>query len=456
LRRKYLPHDKVFNKKLLTLVLPITFQQFMLAVVSASDAIMLGLVNQNSLSAVSLAGQVQFIFNLFLAALTIGASMFSAQYWGKRDKNAVEQILGIVLRISVTVSVLFFLAALCFPASVMRVFTPDIHLIKDGAVYLRTVSVSYLFCGISQIYLCIMKNTGRASKSSLISSTAVILNIILNAILIFGLLGAPKMGIAGAAAATAAARLLELIWVWADSRGKSQIHVRAEYLLHPDARLKCAFWKYTLPVLGNELVWGCGFTMYSVIMGHLGTDAVAANSIANIVKNLIACFCLGLGSGGGIIVGGELGAGRPDRAIEYGSRLCRLSIFAGICSGLVLLAVSPLILSLSTLSSRAGTYLQIMLFICSYYIIGKSVNGATIAGIFCAGGDSKFGLICDIITLWCITVPLGLAAAFLWKLPVPAVYLIISMDEIIKLPAVYKHYKKFTWVKDLTTNNTAK
>ena len=193
----------------------------MLAVVSASDAIMLGLVNQNSLSAVSLAGQVQFIFNLFLAALTIGASMFSAQYWGKRDKNAVEQILGIVLRISVTVSVLFFLAALCFPASVMRVFTPDIHLIKDGAVYLRTVSVSYLFCGISQIYLCIMKNTGRASKSSLISSTAVILNIILNAILIFGLLGAPKMGIAGAAAATAAARLLELIWVWADSRGKS-------------------------------------------------------------------------------------------------------------------------------------------------------------------------------------------------------------------------------------------
>ena len=185
-------------------------------------------------------------------------------------------------------------------------------------------------------------------------------------------------------------------------------------------------------------------------MGHLGTDAVAANSVANIVKNLVACFCLGLGSGSGIIVGNELGAGNLEKAKAYGQRLCKLSIICGVASGLFLLAVSPLIISVTDLSETASGYLKQMLVICSYYMIGKSVNGTTIAGIFCAGGDSKFGFICDTITMWCVTVPLGFIAAFVLKASVIVVYFIISLDEIVKLPAVYRHYKKYKWVKDLT------
>ena len=190
--------------------------------------------------------------------------------------------------------------------------------------------------------------------------------------------------------------------------------------------------------------------MYSVIMGHLGSDAVAANSIANIVKNLVACFGLGLGSGGGIIVGNELGAGRLDIAKEYGGKLCKFSILCGIASGILLLALNPLILSVTNLSEQSDTYLKWMLVMCSYYMIGKSINGTTIGGIFCAGGDSKFGFICDTVTLWCITVPLGFIAAFVFKLPVLVVYFVVNLDEIIKLPAVYRHYKEYKWVKDLT------
>ena len=442
-----------FGKKLLTLVLPIAFQQFMLATVSASDAIMLGMIDQDSLSAVSLAGQVQFVFNLFLAAMTIGTSIFAAQYWGKGDKEAVEKVLAIALRISSVVSVVFFAAAVFFPAFLMRIFTPDVQLIASGIRYLRVVGISYVFCGVSQIYLCIMKNSGRAGKSTVISSVAVVLNILLNAVFIFGLWGAPEMGIAGAALATVISRIVELLWALLDSVKPGRIKVRGAFIIHTDVHLKRDFWKYTLPVLGNELVWGCGFTMYSVIMGHLGTDAVAANSIANIVKNLIACFCLGLGSGGGIIVGNELGAGRLQEAVLYGRKLCRLSIIGGVISGLVLLALSPLILAISNLSPQADFYLKWMLVMCSYYIIGKAVNGTTIAGIFCAGGDSKFGFLCDTVTLWCITVPLGLIAAFVLKLPVLAVYFIVNLDELVKLPAVYKHYKKYIWVRDLTQSN---
>lgn len=447
-------HD--FTRKLMTLVFPIAFQQFMLALVSASDALMLGMLTQDSLSAVSLASQVTFVENLFLAAMTIGLSMFAAQYWGKGDKASVERIFAYVMKITAIVSFMFFLAGLCIPNALMHIFTNEQPLIDGGAVYLRTVSLSFLLTGISQIYLCTLKNTGKAAKSSLISSLSVIINILLNAVLIFGLFGFPKLKIAGAALATVIARTIEVLWCILESIKKDSVKLKLNNLLHNEKSLRHDFWKYTTPVLGNEIVWGVGFTMYSVIMGHLGSDAVAANSFANIVKNLVACFCLGLGSGGGIMVGNELGAGQLEIAKEYGRKLCKLSIICGAVSGLVLLAISPLILTITDLSGTANYYLKWMLAICSYYMIGKSVNGTTIAGIFCAGGDSKFGFLCDTVTMWCITVPLGLIAAFVLKLPVLAVYFIVNLDEIVKLPAVYRHYIKYKWVKDLTVKENAK
>lgn len=449
-------NDKNFRKKLLALVLPITFQQLMLAVVSASDALMVGVIGQDLLSAVSLASQVTFVYNLFLAALTIGTSMFAAQYWGKGDKNAIERILGIVLRTSMLVSAVFFAGTMFTPELLMRIFTEDPVLTVYGTDYLRIVSVTYLMCGISQIYLCIMKNSGLAAKSMVISSTAAGLNIILNAVLIYGLFGAPRMEAAGAAAATALSRVAELAWVLLELRKKGRIKIRLRYILHPDQPMRKEFWHYTFPVLGNELVWGGGFTMYSVIMGHLGTDAVAANSIANIVKNLIASLAMGIGNGGAIIVGNELGAGKLEKAKLYGGKLCRIAVISGICSGIFLLAVSPAVLLVSDLSPTAEEYLKWMLVMCSYYMIGKYVNGTTISGIFCAGGDSRFGFLCDTITLWCFTVPAGFITAFVLKMPVLFVYFIINLDEIVKLPAVYRRYKKYRWLKDLTINQEEK
>ena len=449
-------NDKNFRKKLLALVLPITFQQLMLAVVSASDALMVGVIGQDLLSAVSLASQVTFVYNLFLAALTIGTSMFAAQYWGKGDKNAIERILGIVLRTSMLVSAVFFAGTMFTPELLMRIFTEDPVLTVYGTDYLRIVSVTYLMCGISQIYLCIMKNSGLAAKSMVISSTAAGLNIILNAVLIYGLFGAPRMEAAGAAAATALSRVAELAWVLLELRKKGRIKIRLRYILHPDQPMRKEFWHYTFPVLGNELVWGGGFTMYSVIMGHLGTDAVAANSIANIVKNLIASLAMGIGNGGAIIVGNELGAGKLEKAKLYGGKLCRIAVISGICSGIFLLAVSPAVLLVSDLSPTAEEYLKWMLVMCSYYMIGKYVNGTTISGIFCAGGDSRFGFLCDTITLWCFTVPAGFITAFVLKMPVLLVYFIINLDEMVKLPAVYRRYKKYRWLKDLTINQEEK
>ena len=422
----------------------------MLALVSASDALMLGMLSQDELSAVSLAGQITFVENLFLAAMTIGLSMLASQYWGKKDLVSVEKIFGYIMKVTAGISFLFFAVSLAMPDILMRIFTNEESLISGGAIYLRTVSLSYFLTGISQIYLCILKNSSKAITASIISSVSVVLNIFLNAVFIFGLFGFPKLEIAGAALATVIAKLIEVVWCVAETLKKGSIHLKLRYIVHSDKLLKNDFWKYTLPVLGNQVAWGVGFTMYSVIMGHLGTDAVAANSLANILKNLIVCLCVGLGSGGGIIVGNELGAGNLDTAKAYGRKLFHLAIIFGIISGFIMLMLSPLILKFGNLSDTANHYLKWMIIMCSVYMVGKFINATTIGGIFCAGGDSKFGLICDTITMWCITVPIGFFVAFVLKLPILVVYLIINIDEVIKLPAVYNHYKKYLWVKDLT------
>lgn len=445
---------RIFYRKLWGLVFPIAIQNLMTALVSASDAFMLGFVSQTSLSAVSLATQIQFVHNLFMLALTIGATTLAAQYWGKVDTDSVEEILAIVLKISMAVSVVFFIAAMFFSGFLMRIFTNDIRLIQAGIPYLRIVSVSYLFMGFSQIYLCIMKNSGRTAKSTIYGSVAVVINIGFNVIFIFGLAGFPAMGIAGAALATTVSRALELLLTIYENMHRSLVCVRLKYIRNSSKKLKKDFWHYTTPVLGNELVWGCGFTMFSVIMGHLGSDAVAANSVANILKNIIACVCNGIGIGAGIIVGNELGKGEMERATEYGNRLFKLAVFAGAVSGLILLAVSPVLrIFTGSLSAQAHSYLKNMMYICTYYMIGKSVNATVIAGVFCAGGDTKFGLKCDAVTMWVILIPIGMITAFVLKLPIMVVYFIISMDEIIKLPAVYRHYKKYNWVRNLTELN---
>ena len=445
---------RIFYRKLWGLVFPIAIQNLMTALVSASDAFMLGFVSQTSLSAVSLATQIQFVHNLFMLALTIGATTLAAQYWGKGDTDSVEEILAIALKISMAVSVVFFIAAMFFPGFLMRIFTNDIKLIQAGIPYLRIVSVSYLFMGFSQIYLCIMKNSGRTAKSTIYGSVAVVINIGFNAIFIFGLAGFPAMGIAGAALATTVSLAIELLLTIYENMHRSLVCVRLKYIRNSSKKLKKDFWHYTTSVLGNELVWGCGFTMFSVIMGHLGSDAVAANSVANILKNIIACVCNGIGIGAGIIVGNELGKGELERAREYGDRLFKLAVFTGAVSGLILLAVSPVLrIFTGSLSTQAHSYLKNMMYICTYYMIGKSVNATVIAGVFCAGGDTKFGLKCDAVTMWVILIPIGMIAAFVLKLPVMVVYFIISMDEIIKLPAVYRHYKKYNWVRNLTELN---
>lgn len=442
--------DNALAQQMLHLVVPIAIQQFMLALVSATDALMLGFVDQTSLSAVSLAGQVQFVLNLFVAGIAAGCGIMIAQYWGKRDTASIEKVMPVALYTNLLSGGIFTVLALMIPGGLMRIFTNDPLLISNGASYLRAVALSYVFCGISQIYLILLKNTGHATLSSKISSSAVIINIVLNAILIFGLFGAPRLGIVGAAYATVTARLVELVWAYFAVRHAHHVAIRWSGILHTSKVLTKDFWYYTTPALGAALVWGIAFVLYSVILGHMGSDAVAANSIASIVKSMVQCVIRGVSAGAGILVGNLLGANELEKAKTYGGRITRISILIGVVTGTILIILSPFVSHVAPMSDIARGYLQFMMVVLGFNLMGQSVNTTVLDGIFCAGGDAKFDMIGNLGAMWCFSVPLGFITAFVFHAPVWLVYIIISLDEIVKLPAVYKHYKKYVWVRNIT------
>lgn len=442
--------DGRFYKKLWMLMIPIVLQNLMLAMVAVADAFMLGGVDQNYMSAVSLATQIQFIQNMFLSAATASLGILGAQYWGKGDKKAVNAVFCLALKLCGFVSLIFFLVCTVIPEFLMKIFTNETVLIGYGAEYLKIAGVSYLITGISQCYLTIMKTSEHARTTAMISSFTVVINIILNAVLIFGGFGIEPMGVKGAALATLIARILELVCSVIISYRSGYIHPDLSKLFCAEKELARDFKKCGLPLLGACLFWGVGFTSYSSFMGHLGTDAAAANSVAAVVRDVICCFSAGISSAAGIMVGNELGCGNLERGKEYGIRLFKISLLCGICAAVLMLLAAPVILHFVHLTPQAASYLKGMFFVIAFYMIGRAVNDVTINGIFCAGGDTLFDLYSLAVCMWCLAIPLAAVGTYLFHWPVVLVYACTCIDEVGKLPWVFHHFRKYQWVKNLT------
>ena len=443
--------DKRFTRKLVSLILPITLQNFMFALVPVSDTIMLANLDQKAMEAVSLAAQVAFVLNLFSIGISYGASMFAAQYWGKGDKESIKKLFGYSVALSILIALPFFGCAMFLPEGLMRIYTADAAIIAEGVPYLRFASVSYLFMTFSITYESILKNIGYVKQCTAASSIMVILNIVLNAVFIFGLAGAPRMGASGAALATSISAFVGFAFCLFFAHRSKLLRITPKDL-NVDVEFRKRFSKYSAPYVMNQILWGTGFTMISVIIGHMEPDAIAANAIVAVVKDLVSCFCFALGAGGSIVVGNELGAGNIERGKKFGDWIFKLTIITGIILGLIAAASTPLVLWIVDLTPGAEEYLKWMLLMCSYYILGRSINAVLIGGIFPSGGDTKFGFICDSVTMWAFIVPAGALAAFVFNLPVMAVYFILNLDEIIKLPVVFIHYRKYGWAKNIVND----
>ena len=441
---------KSFYKSLFNVVGPIAIQNLIAAAVSSADVIMLGFVGQTAIAASSLAGNIQFMLIMVATGTSSGLIMLAAQYWGKKDIESIRTLHGIALRISAVCGFIFSFAALFFPHLLMKIFTNDDSLITTGSQYLRAVSVSYLLFSVSQIFQAGFKSIERVKIVTIMTTTALSINIFLNAVFIFGWFGLPKMGIVGVGLATTISRVIEFIFCLVYAKTQKDVKFRLSNVFRSKKVLTIDFIKYSLPALGNELVWGGAFAMYSVILGHLGEDIVAANSVVSTVRQLCCVLCFGMAYGGAVVLGKTMGSGDLDLAYRNSKRLIFTTIASGLLGSFAIICLKPILPYIADLSENASYYRDILIYINSFSILGAAINTVFICGVFRAGGDSKFGFIVDTISMWAVSVPIGIICAFVLKLPPIWVYFILYLDEFEKMPIVVIHFLRKKWLRNIT------
>lgn len=442
--------DREFLHKFMILTVPLALQGLLLASVAACDAFMLGRVDQNSMASVSLASQIQFLQNNFVSAAVAVEAILGAQYWGKGDKDTICDVFFLTLRLSGLTSLFFFLLCEFSPTFLMKIFASDGQLIAIGTEYLRIAGWSYLLTGVSQCYLALFKITDHPKTAAGISMAAVLLNIVLNALLIFGLMGMPEMGVRGAALATLIARAVEFVLSLSFSLRKGYLWPSLTAFFRKNRQLRKDFYRCAIPLIGAYLFWGVGYTSYSAFMGHLGPDAAAANSVSAVIRDLVCCLCSGAASAAGIIIGNELGAGNEQRAKLYGRRLVIIAFLIGFFSTTLMMLLVPVSLRFVKLTDAASRYLSGMMLIIAFYMIGRAVNAVIINGIFASGGDTLYDLYSLGICMWGIAIPLAALGTFVFHWPVYVIYAMTCLDEVGKIPWTLWHYRKYKWVRNLT------
>ena len=443
--------DREFYKKVLVLVLPMALQNLINVGVTAADVVMLGKVGEDVLSGSSLAGQVQWVMSLVFFGLASGASVLIAQYWGKKDIETIEKIIGITLRCSLITGVIFTAASWVFPVQIIRLFTNEPAVISEAVKYLRIVSCSYIIISFTMMYLNVIKSVEKVVVSTVVYSISLVFNIVLNYTLIFGKFGMPAMGIEGAAIATLLARILELgitvVYAW---KMNTAVKFRIKHLFVKDRLLWNDFVKYATPVILNELLWGAGYSANTAIMGHMGSSAVAANSVAHTIRQLSMVVSFGVGNATAIMMGKAIGEGREDIAKDYGRRFVNLSLMTGIAGTVLILVIRPFVVHVMGFEAETSGLIYFFLLVMAFYVIGQSYNSTCIVGVFRSGGDTKFGLYVDIGCLWGGSILLGALAAFVFHAPIHVVYLLIMSDEFIKVPLSYWRYRKKKWLNNVT------
>lgn len=442
---------RVFYRNVFALVVPMALQNLINVGVTAIDVVMLGKVGETALSGSSLAGQIQFIMMLLFFGITSGATVLTAQYWGKKDTRTIEKILGMGLSVSLVVAVVFTIAALLIPETLMRIYSSDVEVITEGARYLRIVGLSYLCIAVTQVYLNIMRSIERVLIATFVYFMSLVVNVVVNALLIFGLCGFPKLGIVGAAIGTLCARITEtvIVLVYARTRNRD-VRIRLYDMFHIDRVLLRDYMVYAMPVVLNELMWGLGSSANTAVIGHMGSAAVAANSVAQVARQLATVVVFGISNATAIYLGKTIGERQILHARAYAKRFVGLSLLLGTIGGGIILLAAPVAGANLELTEQAKQYMNFMFFVMSYFTIAQSVNTTMVVGVFRSGGDTRFGLIMDVSTMWGCSILIGAVAAFVLHASVQVVYVILMSDELIKIPICVYRYRTYKWLNNVT------
>ena len=439
-----------------TLAFPLMIQNLISTLVNTADTLMLGYVSQTAMSASSLANHVYMVLWMALNGFSTGASVLAAQYWGKKDTITIEKVLGLAIKFSCIVALVFSIIAMAVPDTVMSIFTNDSSIVAEGATYLRIIAISYVFSAFSMAYFAVLRSVEKVILPSVVFVCSLGINILVNATFIFGLFGLPKLGLVGVAVGTVAARVFEALTCFCHTVFSKDIKFRIKYLVAGSRLLLGDYLRISMPALINDVAWGLSATVYAMVLGHMGSDAVAAEAVVAMIVNIGAICCRGFANATTIIIGKVLGQDKKELAKIYARRMLILTFVVSALGGVVIILMRPLAIMVyeDKLTEQALRFLGIMLLMSSYRLIGEGLNTCWICGCFRGGGDAKFGMVVDTLCIWLMAVPFTLIAAYVIKLPVVWVYFVMCLDEFEKMIPVYIHYRGYKWLNNITRDSS--
>lgn len=448
-----LTKDKYFYKSALSIGLPIALQNLITFSVSMADTVMLGSLGEVSLSASAIGNHLFFTLMVLIFGVGGGASVMTAQYYGKDDIDSIHKVISVMYRLSIVLAFIFITISLLVPKEFMSIYTKDKEVINEGAKYLRIICISYIFYCLTNTTITVLRSVKVVRISLLVYSISLIVNIALNYILIFGKFGVTPMGIRGAAIATVASRITEFIVIFTfifffDKK----IQLKARELFIIDNKIFKDYIKTGTPIILNEFFWSIGATMISIILGRMGREVVAANSINNITFQFSSLFIFGLSSASSVIIGNTIGKGDYQKVSEYADSICILSLVMGIFSAILIYILRPFVVSFYNVSDITKDISMQIMVATSILAIFKSTSGCILMGVLRGGGDNKFVFKVEMIFLWFLAIPLGFISAFVWKLPIVFIFLFLKIDEVFKSIAGVYRVMSNKWIKDVTRN----
>ena len=442
--------DKEFMRKMLSLAIPVAFQQFISAGLNMVDVLMVGQLGETAIAALGLANQIFFLLIIFLFGVTSGMAIFTAQFWGKGDEESIHKVMGISLTVAKFVGTLFSLAATIIPETILRFYTKDSEVIALASGYLRIVGLSYIFTAIVTSYYAVLRSITRVKLTVVVSVIALILKSILSYLLIFGVGDIPALGVRGAAIATAFGWVFQFLLILV------LVYVLETPLaVHPAQffRFKRAFLfhvlKTAMPAAVNEVAWSVGITVYNAVYAHISTGAMAAVQINAAIEEIAFVLFIGLGNACAIMIGNEIGAGRKDLAFEHGRRYLSIVLLLSLLIGVIVFFIREPVVGLYAISPEVAERAKKLMMIFAFTIGLRSVNFMLFIGALRAGGDTRFAMYMEIFSVWLIGVPAALIGGFVLHLPVEGVYLLVFSEEFIKLFVMMKRFLSRKWIHDL-------
>ena len=433
------------------MLITIALQNLIAYSVNMADNIMLGSYDQNALSGAAIVNQIFFMVQQF--AISVGNTFvaLAAQYWGQRRTGPIRTLAGTALKLGIIVGVILVILCQTIPVSILRIFTSDADIIEQARAYLIPVSWSFLLFIITQTLMAVLRAVETVRISFYVSVVSLVVNVVINYLLIFGKLGCPEMGIVGAAIGTLIARAVELLIVIIYIlRCDKKLGLFTRELLKRDALLSRDFRKVYFPIMCASVLWGVSVPMQTAILGHLSENAIAANSVATTFYQYLKVIVVAMSSTSAVMIGTAIGRGDMARIKSDARTLSCIDVAIGLILGIALVLLRGPLLSLYDLNNEAIDMASNLIAIMGIVMVGMSYQMPVSFGLIQGGGDGEFTMKMNLISTWCIVMPLSFAAAFWWKLPVEWVVVVIQSDQIFKCLPTFLHFRKYKWMKKLT------